>query len=74
MSDVLVYSKKPCPYCEQAKNLLTKKGFNYTELDVTRPDVLDQLRDLVPGVKTVPQIFIDGNHIGGYTELVEYFK
>jgi glutaredoxin 3 len=74
MSDVLVYSKKPCPYCEQAKNLLTKKGFNYAELDVTRPDVLDQLRDLVPGVKTVPQIFIDGNHIGGYTELVEYFK
>ncbi len=74
MSVVLVYSKKPCPYCEQAKTLLTKKGFNYTELDVTRPDVLDQLRDLVPGVKTVPQIFIDGNHIGGYTELVEYFK
>jgi glutaredoxin 3 len=74
MSEVLVYSKKPCPYCEQAKTLLTKKGFNYTELDVTRPDVLDQLRDLVPGVKTVPQIFIDGNHIGGYTELVEYFK
>lgn len=74
MSEVLVYSKKPCPYCEQAKTLLTKKGFNYTELDVTRPDVLDQLRDLVPGVKTVPQIFIDGNHVGGYTELVEYFK
>jgi glutaredoxin 3 len=74
MNVVLVYSKKPCPYCEQAKTLLTKKGFNYTELDVTRPDVLDQLRDLVPGVKTVPQIFIDGNHIGGYTELVEYFK
>jgi glutaredoxin 3 len=72
--EALVYSKKPCPYCEQAKNLLSKKNIKYTELDVLSPDVLDQLRDIVPGVKTVPQIFIDGKYIGGYTELVEHLK
>lgn len=71
---VLVYSKEKCSYCEQAKSLLTKKNISYRELDVTRPDVLDQLKDLVPGVKTVPQIFIDGTHIGGYTDLVDHFK
>ena len=74
MIEALVYSKKPCPYCEQAKSLLTRKEIPYRELDITRPDVLDQIRELVPGVKTVPQIFIDGKYIGGYTDLVEHLK
>lgn len=71
---VLVYSKEKCPYCEQAKSLLTRKEIPYRELDVTRPEVLDQLRELVPGARTVPQIFIDGKYIGGYTDLVAHFK
>jgi glutaredoxin 3 len=74
MIEAIVYSKKPCPYCEQAKSLLTRKNISYKELDVTRPEVLDQLRELVPGAKTVPQIFIDGTYVGGYTELVEHLK
>lgn len=74
MTEAIVYSKKPCPYCEQAKSLLTRKNISYKELDVTRPEVLDQLRELVPGAKTVPQIFIDGTYIGGYTDLVEHLK
>jgi glutaredoxin len=72
--EALVYSKKPCPYCEQAKTLLTRKNISYTELDITRTEVLDKLRELVPGVKTVPQIFIDGTYVGGYTDLVERLK
>ena len=72
--EAIVYSKKPCPYCEQAKSLLTRKNISYRELDVTRPEVLDQLRELVPGAKTVPQIFIEGTYIGGYTDLVEHLK
>jgi glutaredoxin 3 len=74
MTEEIVYSKKPCPYCEQAKSLLTRKNISYRELDVTRPEVLDQLRELVPGAKTVPQIFIEGTYIGGYTDLVEHLK
>jgi len=72
--EAIVYSKKPCPYCEQAKSLLTRKNITFKELDVTRPEVLDQLRELVPGAKTVPQIFIDGAYIGGYTDLVDHLK
>jgi glutaredoxin 3 len=72
--EALVYSKKPCPYCEQAKTLLTRKNISYRELDVTIPEVLDQLRNLIPGAKTVPQIFIEGTYVGGYTELVEHLK
>ena len=72
--EAIVYSKKPCPYCEQAKSLLTRKNITFKELDVTRPEVLDQLRELVPGAKSVPQIFIDGAYIGGYTDLVDHLK
>lgn len=71
---VVIYSKEKCSYCEQAKSLLTEKNIYYKELDISRPDVLDQLKELVPEVKTVPQIFIDGAHVGGYIELVAYLK
>lgn len=72
--NVLIYSKDKCSYCVEAKRLLTENNMPYIELDVSRPDVLDQLLELIPKVKTVPQIFIDGTHIGGYTELVDYLK
>jgi glutaredoxin len=71
---ITIYSKNKCSFCEQAKSLLTGKNISYRELDVTRPEVLDQLLELVPEAKTVPQIFIEGTYIGGYTELVEYLK
>jgi glutaredoxin 3 len=71
---VVIYTKANCSYCEQAKSLLIKKNIAYSELYISEPDILDQLKDLVSGVKTVPQIFIDGAHIGGYTELVGYLR
>jgi glutaredoxin len=71
---ITIYSKNKCSFCEEAKSLLELKNIEYRELDVTRPEVLDQLLELVPEAKTVPQIFIDGTYIGGYTELVEYLK
>ena len=70
----VIYTKKSCTYCEEAKSLLELKNIEYRELEVTRPEVLDQLLELVPEAKTVPQIFIEGIYIGGYTELVEYLK
>jgi glutaredoxin 3 len=74
MIKAVIYTKKSCTYCEEAKSLLELKNIEYRELDVTRPDILDQLRDLVPEVKTVPQIFIEGTYIGGFRELVDHFK
>jgi glutaredoxin len=70
----VIYTKKSCTYCEEAKSLLELKNIEYRELEVTRPEVLDQLLELVPEAKTVPQIFIEGTYIGGYTELVEHLK
>jgi glutaredoxin 3 len=67
---ILVYSTPFCGYCAAAKRLLTAKGAEYTEIDVMmdparRQDMLAKSN----GRRTVPQIFIDGRHIGGFDEL-----
>ena len=65
----LVWSKDNCPYCVQAKNLLSQKGIAYEERKIgdgwTREDLLES----VPDARTVPQIFLDGELVGGFTEL-----
>lgn len=69
-----VYSSKLCMYCEAAKRLLKHKGLPFKEVDVTNNR---KLRDEITRKtkhRTVPQIFIDDQFIGGYTELVSHFK
>jgi len=70
----VVYSKDHCPFCEKAKQLLANHGIEYAEnrvgVDVTREELLE----LVPHARTVPQIFLYGNYIGTYEQLVEYFE
>jgi glutaredoxin 3 len=67
---IIIYSKKDCPNCVKAKALAK----DYTEAiigeDISREDFMI----LFPEARTVPQIIIDGKHIGGYTELVEYLE
>jgi glutaredoxin 3 len=68
---VEIYTKWGCPYCHRAKALLEKKGVVLTEYDVTmggpkRAEMLER----APGCTTVPQIFINGHHIGGCDELM----
>jgi glutaredoxin 3 len=68
---VEIYTKWGCPYCFRAKALLEGKGVTPTEYDITmggpkRAEMLER----VPGHTTVPQIFIDGRHIGGCDELM----
>ena len=71
----IIYSKLLCPYCEMAKKLLKEKNVPYKELtigvDISKEKAFEEL-DLT--FTTVPQIVLDGIHIGGYTELVEFFK
>ena len=71
----IIYSKPLCPYCEMAKKLLKEKNVTYKELtigiDISKEKAFEE-RDLT--FTTVPQIVLDGIHIGGYTELVEFFK
>ena len=70
----IVWSRDQCPYCDQAKNLLKLKGIAYEERNISRGYTREQLLEAVPGARTVPQIFLDDRHIGGFTELREYLQ
>ncbi len=73
MSDILVYSKPNCPYCVKAKQLLTIKGKQFTEVVIGTDMLREDFMALFPDVRTVPLIIIDGVKIGGYDNLVERF-
>ena len=71
---VTVYSKPACQFCDKAKALLTQLGHEYTEKVVTKDISLEGLfKELGKTVRTIPQIVIDENHIGGFNELREHF-
>ena len=67
---VVVYSQPFCGYCSAAKRLLSAKGAAFTEIDVLfEAGRRDEMISRSGGRRTVPQIFIDGRHIGGYDDL-----
>jgi thioredoxin reductase (NADPH) len=69
-ADVALYVKHWCPHCSRAKALLNHKGVKFRQCDVDdSPECAADLERLAPGRKTVPQIFIDGRHIGGADDL-----
>lgn len=74
MKNVLIYSTATCLYCIRAKQLLEAKGLVYTEIQVDQDDAAREKMMTLSGRRTVPQIFIDDQHIGGYDDLCEYFK
>lgn len=70
MAKVEIYTKMLCPFCSRAKKLLESKGASFEEYDITlggpkRAEMLER----APGRTTVPQVFIDGRHIGGSDDL-----
>lgn len=75
---VEIYTKDQCPYCVQAKNLFKSKGWEYTEHFInedTRTQLLEEMTTRIGTTpRTVPQIFIDDQAIGGYTDLVAWLK
>lgn len=70
MAKVEIYTKFGCPYCTRAKRLLADKGATFEEHDITLggPQRVEMI-DRAGGRTTVPQIFIDGRHIGGSDDL-----
>jgi len=70
----IVWSKDNCPYCDQAKALLTQKGIKYEERKIGDGYSREELLEAVPNARTVPQIFLDGNLIGGFTELKKHLQ
>ena len=75
MASVTVYTKDYCPYCKSAKQLLTNKGITFEEIDIS--DDMDLQLEVVEksgGRRTVPQIFIGNEPIGGYDDMVALDK
>jgi glutaredoxin 3 len=71
MAEVVVYTTSSCPYCVQAKRLLDRKGVPYTEIDVSADAEKRAEMMRASGRRTVPQIFIAEQSIGGFDELYE---
>jgi glutaredoxin 3 len=69
MADVIVYTTLVCPFCVRAKRLLEHKEVPFREIDVTSDVALREKMVADSGRRTVPQIFVDGESIGGYHEL-----
>ena len=65
----VLWSKYYCPYCDQAKALLKSKGIQFQEKKIGDGYTKEELLEAVPTARTVPQIFIDGELVGGFTEL-----
>ena len=71
MSKVEIYTTRFCPYCIMAKQLLGRKGIAYQETDVSGDDAARRMLRDRTGRRTVPQIFINGQSVGGYDDIAE---
>jgi glutaredoxin 3 len=70
MADIEIYTTRFCPYCHAAKRLLSRKGVEFTEIDVSGdPKGRSDMVTRANGRMTVPQIFIGSTHVGGYDDL-----
>ncbi|WP_337997920.1 glutaredoxin 3 [Oleispirillum naphthae] len=70
MAKIEIYTTKVCPYCMRAKALFKRKGVDFSEIDVSADDAkLEAMMARAGGRQTVPQIFIDGKHVGGCDDL-----
>ncbi|MCP4126006.1 MAG: glutaredoxin 3 [Gammaproteobacteria bacterium] len=71
MPNVVVYSTNICPYCVRAKSLLQRKGIEYEELNIDQDfSLMEQMMEKSQR-RSVPQIFIDDYHVGGYDDMAE---
>lgn len=70
MANVTIYTTQICPYCYRAKQLLQAKGVDYKEIDVSMDAGLrKEMTEKAGGRRTVPQVFINGAHVGGCDDL-----
>ena len=75
MKKILMYSGPMCSFCEAAKRLLDRNNLKFEVIDISTKDgLIDEMIKRSNGKRTIPQIFFDNNHIGGYVELRELEK
>jgi glutaredoxin len=70
----IVWSKDNCAFCDQAKALLEQRNIAYEEKKIGYGYTREDLLEAVPTARTVPQIFVNNNHVGGFTELRQYIE
>ena len=70
----LIFTKYRCSYCDRAKTLIEQKGYDYESINIEEDNNIELLLEKNKYARTMPQIFINDKLIGGYTELVKYFK
>jgi glutaredoxin len=70
----IVWSKNSCSFCVQAKSLLTQKGIEFEERNIETDWSKEQLLEAVPTARTLPQIFLDDQLVGGFNELRKHLQ
>lgn len=70
----VVWSKYNCPYCDQAKALLKQNDYQIEEKKIGDGYTKEELLEAVPTARTVPQIFLNDQYIGGFDQLKKYFE
>lgn len=70
----IVWSKDNCTFCDQAKALLEQRNIAYEERKIGYGYTREDLLEAVPTARTVPQIFVNNNHVGGFPELRKYIE
>ena len=75
MKNIVVYTGPFCNFCDAAKRLLKRNGLSFSEIDVSAGEkIKEEMIKKSNGQRTIPQIFFDDYHVGGYTELRELEK
>ena len=75
MKNITVYSGPMCNFCDAAKRLLARNNLSYREIDIsTETGLRDEMIKKANGKRTIPQIFFDDHHVGGYVEIRELEK
>ena len=70
MKKITIYTGPFCNYCDAAKRLLSRNKASYNEIDISKVDgAIDEMINKANGKRTIPQIFFDDQHIGGYDEV-----
>ncbi len=69
MAEIEIYTGPGCGFCTRAKVLLAEQGLAFVEHDISDPAIREEFLARLPRVKSIPQIFIAGEHIGGYDDL-----
>lgn len=71
MDQIKLYTKKRCPYCASAKIWLTQKNYQFEEISLDDAEILKAFIEKNPRLRTVPQIFVGEESIGGFSELIK---